>query len=160
MLERGFRPAGRNLNGHHDRKIAIELQLNLSQKSDDMGTLRCYCLGQRGGFRGWYDSQDADLQAKIDFTLELLAALPNWSRSPFYGELRGACEGLGEIRVDTETVHCRLLGFQGPGKHEFTVLGWFNKSTNADYGAECSKALKRKEGVLKDGERAEVWPVP
>jgi hypothetical protein len=125
-----------------------------------MWTLRCYCLGQDGGFRGWYDSQDADLQAKIDFTLELLAALPDWSRSPFYAELRGACKGLGEIKVDTETVHCRLLSFQGPGKHEFTVLGWFNKRTNADYGAECPRALKRKEGVLKDGERAEVWPVP
>jgi len=124
-----------------------------------MWTLRCYSLGQDGGFRGWYDSQDADLQAKIDFTLELLVALPTWKQSPFYADLRGACAGLGEIKVDTETVHCRLLGFEA-GRREFTIVGWFNKTTNADYGAECPKALKRKEGVLKNAERADLWPVP
>jgi hypothetical protein len=125
-----------------------------------MWTLRCYYLGQDGGFRGWYDSQDAEIQAKIDYTLELLVALPDWSKSPFFADLRGRCVGLGEVKVDAGNAHYRLLGFYGPNKREFTLLCGFLKVTNADYGTECPKALKRKEGVLKDGERAEVWPVP
>jgi hypothetical protein len=140
--------------------FAIDRLQYLSQKSDDMWTLRCYCLGRDGGFRGWYDSQDADLKAKIDYTLELLCALSDWSKSPFYEDLRGKCSGLGEIKVDTHEAHYRLLGFRGPRKGEFTLLVGFKKETNADYATECPKALRRQEGVLKDGERAEFWPVP
>ena len=125
-----------------------------------MWIFRCYDLGQDGGFRGWCDSQEADVKAKIDFTLELLAALKDWSLSPFYQDLHGGCEGLGEIKIDTDNTHHRLLGFFGPGKREFTLLCGFSKETNADYGKECPKALNRKEGVLKDGARAAVWPVP
>jgi hypothetical protein len=125
-----------------------------------MWTYRCYCLGQDGGFRSWYDSQDAELQAKIDYTLELLSAVSDWSQSQFYEDLRGACEGLGEIKVDTATRCCRLLGFRGPGRRDFTLLCGFIKVANADYGRECPRALKRRDGVLKDGERAEWWPVP
>ena len=123
-----------------------------------MRTVRWYCLGRDGGFRGWYDSQAAEIQGRIEFALELLSALPDWKKSPFYEEMRGRCEGLGEIRVNAGNAHYRLLGCDGPGKQAFTILCWFRKETNADYGRECPKARERKEGVLRDASRTEVWP--
>lgn len=146
------------------RKYAIDSQQVLSQISDDMWTLRCYSLGQDGGFRGWYDSQDLDVRLEIDTTLEILSASSNWSDSLFYEELRGACEGLGEIKVDVgrgrRRLSYRILGFVGPGRRDFTLLVGFLKLTGAEYATECPRALRRKEGVLKDGKRAPICSFP
>ena len=122
-----------------------------------MTLIRCYCLGQGGGFRGWHDSQDDETKAKIEFVLELLCALSSWHATPLYEELRGKCAGLGEIKVDLASGHYRLLVCEH-GKHQFTILRWFNKRTNADYAKECPQALERKAQVLKDVRRTEPWP--
>jgi hypothetical protein len=123
-----------------------------------MRVIRCYCLGQDGGFRGWYDSQDDEIKARIEYALELLPAVPSLEATPFYGELRGKCEGIGEVKVDIGNAHFRLLAYEDKGKHELTILRWFRKVTNADYGSHCPQALKRKEQVLKDASRTEPWP--
>ena len=124
-----------------------------------MWTLKCYIAGQDSGFRGWYDSQDPEIPAQIDVTLENLTALRDWDRTPLYDELRGRFEGLGEIRVDTDTASYRLLGFMS-GRREFTILCGFWKLSNADYASECPKARNRKEGALKDDRRVSIWSVP
>jgi hypothetical protein len=123
-----------------------------------MRTVRCYCLGQDGGFRGWYDSQPNEVKARIHSVLELLCALPHWRQTPFYEPLRGKCDGLGEIKVELQGAHYRFLGYEDSDKGEFTILRWFRKETNADYGSHCPQALKRKEQVLKDASRSEPWP--
>jgi hypothetical protein len=79
--------------------------------------------------------------------------------------LRGACEGLTEIKIDFtlgETkIHLRVLGFAGPNKEEFTLLTGFQKEkSNAIYGVECAKAHERKEGVIRDGRRAPPCAFP
>lgn len=123
-----------------------------------MRVIRWYCLGQDGGFRGWYDSQPLEVQAKIEVVLAILEAQRTWDKTPFYESLRGKCEGLGEIKFSVGERHYRLLGFDGPGKREFTIGTWFQKRNNSDYGRECPKGRERKEGVLKDGSRAKYWP--
>lgn len=125
-----------------------------------MWTLRCYDLGHDGGFRGWCDSQDPEIQAEIDTALEILVAQSALVDSATYEELRGKCAGLSEVKVDVGADKFRLLGFEGPGRREFTLLLGFCKETNADYGRQCPKALKRKEGVLKDARRAPICSFP
>ena len=100
------------------------------------------------------------MQAEISSTIEILAVLPDWSKSAAYEDLEGKCEGLGEVKVDVADLCIRLLGFKGPGKREFTLLLGFAKRTNSDYATHCPRALKRKEGVLKDGRRAPICSFP
>jgi hypothetical protein len=91
--------------------------------------------------------------------MELLGLEDSLDDVPEIKPLRGVCEGLTEIKIDfrlgeTE-VHLRILGFVGPGRNEFTLLTGFRKEkSNAIYGAECSKAHERKDGVMRDGRRA------
>lgn len=123
-----------------------------------MRLIRCYCLGQDGGFRGWYDSQDDEIKAKIEYVLELLAALATLENTPFYEGLRGKCLGVGEIKIDTSVAFYRLLAYEDEVTGDLTILRWFQKATNADYGSHCPQALKRKEQVSKDASRTEPWP--
>jgi len=125
-----------------------------------MWILRCYRAGRGGGFEDWYDLQAPEIQAEIDATLDILVWQRDLSENSTYEDLRGKCRGLGEIRVDVADGKFRILGFKGPGRREFTLLVGFRKKTNADYGVECPKALRRKEGVKKDGKRAPVCAFP
>jgi hypothetical protein len=101
-------------------------------------------------------SQPDEVKAKIDAVFELLCRLPHWRRTPLYEPLRGKGDGLGEIKVDLPDAHYRFLGFEHDDS--FTILRWFRKDTNADYGGHWPQALKPKEQVLKDASRTEPWP--
>ena len=133
-----------------------------------MWILRCYDQGQDGGFRGWYDSQDAEIQTEIEVALELLAGQPVWADDLYYEPLRGACSGLGEIKIDLRMkadarkelqVCYRILGYKTDGTREFTMLCGFQKISGSEYSTYCPMARSRKEKVLKDGNRASLWPL-
>jgi hypothetical protein len=133
----------------------------LSQKRDDFWLFRCYALGGAGSYNGWYAALPVEVQAEIDNVLDILAATRKWPNGPdeITEEMRGACTGLVEIRIempgpDDTILHYRLLGFFGPGKREFTLLCGFRETNVSDYGPACRSALTRKDGVLKDGRRA------
>jgi hypothetical protein len=124
----------------------------------------CYdpSKSQGGGIHSWYDQQDGTVRAAIDATLELLALERNWSDLPHFKELRGACEGLSEIRIvnleDGRLI--RILGFEGPGKREYTLLFPFEKPGGFDYTPHCHSAHWRKQGVIRDSSRAAPCQFP
>jgi len=126
-----------------------------------MIAFRCYDPSGdgSGGVHVWYNQLAPEFRAEIDSTMELLCLEKSLAESPEIKPLRGACEGLTEIKIDfkfgTAKIHLRILGFDGPDKSEFTLLTGFQKqNNNAIYGVECLKAHERKEGVIRDGRRA------
>lgn len=68
---------------------------------------------------------------------------------------------VGGLRDDDELVRCfKILGFEGPGRREFTLLVGFEKITRAEYSIECPKALHKMKVVIKDGRRAPPCEFP
>jgi hypothetical protein len=127
-----------------------------------MVAFRCYDPSAEGGggIHGWYDGLRPDFRAQIDAALEILALEDNLNEIAEVKPLRGACEGLTEIIIDfqvgKEKVGIRILGCDGPGRDEFTLLTGFErgKDTAAIYGFHCPQAHQRKQGVMHDGRRA------
>lgn len=126
-----------------------------------MVAFRCYdpSANGSGGIHTWYNGLDPVFRAEIDSALELLVLEKSLDDTPEVKVLRGICAGLTEIKIDFKIgktdINLRILGFEGPDKNEFTLLSGFQKNkNNAVYGAECSKAIERKEGVIRDGRRA------
>jgi hypothetical protein len=126
-----------------------------------MVAFRCYdpSANGSGGVHAWYGQLSPEFRAEIDSTLELLSLEKSLEGLPEVKSLRGACEGLTEIKIDftleDAQIHLRILGFDGPDKDEFTLLTGFQKEkNNAIYGVECAKAHERKDGVIRDGRRA------
>ena len=127
-----------------------------------MPEFRCYdpSADGGGGIHAWYNTLSAEFRAQVDAALEILALEDNLNGIAEVKPLRGACEGLTEIiidfRVGTTKVCIRVLGFDGPGRDEFTLLTGFErgKDTAAIYGYHCPQAHQRKQGVMHDGRRA------
>ena len=102
--------------------------------------------------------------------LELLAAEREFYAQPEVKELRGACEGLTEIKIDfakqaggdgADQIHIRILGCEGRNRREFILLFGFEKiRQNAEYGPACRAAQQRKFGVTHDGRRARPCRFP
>jgi hypothetical protein len=85
----------------------------ISQKRDDFWLLRCYAPGGVGSYNGWYASLPIHVQTEIDNVLEILVATRNWPNGPneITEEMRGACTGLVEIRVNVQGQmkrHCAI----------------------------------------------------
>lgn len=151
-----------------------------SQKSNARVRFRCYNPSENGGgFHAWYDGLPAEVQGVADATLETLLN----SRRPWpdalYERLRGACYGLAEIKIEVErpdaerddddeeaedaevpTEHYRILAWEGPGRNDITLLFGFKKENNADYGPACRSALRRRDGVKRNGKRAKPCAFP
>jgi hypothetical protein len=126
-----------------------------------MITFRCYDTSANGsgGIHAWYNQLSPEFRAEIDSALELLSLEKTLVGLSEVKTLRGACEGLTEIKIDfalaSTEIHLRILGVFGPGKDEFTLLTGFQKTkNNAVYGSECTRAHERKDGVTRDGRRA------
>jgi len=121
--------------------------------------------GERMGFHAWYDALPPALMAEVDRALDLLSREKRWVEA-FYKELDGACEGLGEVRIDAPSrstkirICLRILGFPDLRKRVFHLLVGFEKIIGDEYRVECPKALRRKQGVLKDGSRAPPCEFP
>lgn len=134
-----------------------------------MITFLCYdpSADGTGGIHEWYFGLPAKYRAEVDSALELLSLEDNLLGQPEVKELRGACEGLTEIKIDfttpnneDEPVHLRILGC-GRNKREFILLFGFEKiRQNAEYGAACRSAHQRRWGVAKDGRRARPCRFP
>ena len=102
-----------------------------------MVSFRCYdpSTDGNGGIHSWYNGLPPSYRAEVDAVLELLALENNLSEIPEVKALRGACEGLTEIKIDfalkegkkERGIHLRILGFDGPVKDEFTLLTGFEK---------------------------------
>jgi hypothetical protein len=141
-----------------------------------MVSFRCYdpATGGGGGIHNWYNGLPPAHRAEVDAILELLALEDDLSGIAEVKALRGACEGLTEIKIDFEEervttdgdrekveIHLRILGFDGPAKGEFTLLTGFQKeNNNAIYGPYCVSALERKNGVINDGRKAKPCSFP
>lgn len=158
----------------------------ISQKSNARVTFRCYDPGDgRGGFHGWYDSLPGNIRAEIDAALEVLSRRRRPWPETIYDQLHGKCYGLTEVKIavpkppvakrsagatgaadttddetDQEPDHYRILAWEGPGRHDITLLDGFKKENNSDYGSHCKKALRRRDGVKKDGRRAQPCEFP
>lgn len=133
-------------------------------------TFRCYDPSDnRGGFYEWYDALDPQVMAEVDQALDILGREREWG-PPTYKDLGGACQGLGEIRIDVEIEgdrsdesrirNFRILGAYGPRRREFILLCAFEKISGAEYAVECPRALRRLDGVLRDGRRAPPCEFP
>lgn len=137
-----------------------------------MITFLCYDPSSdgSGGIHEWYDRLPSRYRSQVDSVLELLAKDP----SDFYFQdevksLRGACEGLTEIKIDfseqangkAKKVHLRILGCEAADKREFILLGGFEKiKGNVEYGPACRSAHGRKWGVEHDARRARPCRFP
>jgi|SRR5882672_386212 len=146
----------------------------ISQKSNDYWTFRCY--GSHGGERGihaWYGGLRPEVQAAFDAAMETLAASRRSTWPGLYEELRGSGEGLTKIEIavpklgadpdsedDDDMEQHRILCFEGPNRNEITLLYGFEKNIDSDYGPAIRSALKRKDGVLRDGNRAQPCNFP
>jgi hypothetical protein len=128
---------------------------------------------EREGFHAWYDSLSAAIQAEVDRALDILSRERNWT-DPSYKDLEGACDGLGEIRIDVplnagarrtsgsrgKLCCLRILGFANAGRKEFNLLVGFEKRIGSEYSIECPKAQNRKRGVQRDENRAPPCEFP
>jgi hypothetical protein len=105
----------------------------------------------------WYEALPEAAQAAVDAALENLADEDDLNNLPQLKQLRGKCEGLDELLIDLpDGSKYRILCFRGPNDDDLTLLFGFPKSPpgHVDYGPHCWSALKRKEGVIRDGRRA------
>lgn len=129
-----------------------------------MIVFRCYDprTGGGGGIHSWYDQLDGAAKAAVDATLEQMSYENGLVGLPQYSPLRGACDGLSEIKIKLEDGRqFRILGFDGPGRNEFTLLKGFEKSAgHVDYGPHCNAAKWRKDAVERDNRRAPPCQFP
>jgi hypothetical protein len=146
-----------------------------SQKSNARVRFRCYGLGgNSGSIHAWYDSLPAEVQAGVDAVLETLGNSRRPWPNTLFERLHGACYGLAEIKIEVEQTtgettepdaevppeHYRILVWEGQGRNDVTLLYGFKKENNADYGPACRSALRRRDGVKKDANRAPPCAFP
>lgn len=134
----------------------------LAQKSNARFSFRCYAPGGAdGGIHAWYDALPIEVQAEIDATLETLTNSRRPWPSSLFEKLRGGCHPLSEIKIaipddenpDADPAQYRILAWEGPDDNEVTLLYGFKKETN-DYSSYCHAALRRRDGVRKNGKKA------
>ena len=143
----------------------------ISQKSDEIWSFRCYGPGDSiGGFDAWHNQASVQFKAHFAIVIQILLHQRDWGE-PHYKDLTGRCAGLGEIIITVKvskrvgkkneivTEHYRVLGF-ADYKKVFVLLDGFQKISGDEYRIACPRALKRKEGVLKDGSRAQYCQFP
>ena len=140
----------------------------ISQKSTAKFSFRCYDpAGGNGGIHEWYDGLPVEVQAETDAVLETLFNTRRPWPDALYAELRGGCHPLCEVKItvsrqhgDQEVEdHYRILAWQGPGRNEVTLLLGFKKENN-DYATHCHTALRRRDGVRKNGQKAPACAFP
>ncbi|MBI3799143.1 MAG: type II toxin-antitoxin system RelE/ParE family toxin [Deltaproteobacteria bacterium] len=101
----------------------------------------------------WYKGLSPQAKADFDRLLQILERTREW-REPAFKRLQGKkYRGLGELRWLTERVQYRVIGCNGPGRGEYTLLiGCTHKSQvynppNAlDTAAQRMKSLQSGEG--------------
>jgi hypothetical protein len=128
---------------------------------------KCYCRSSNGAsgvdvINEWYDSQDEEVQAELDATLEFFANRPhNEWRRPKFDKLGGkVCHGLHEIRVTAASGQYRVSGSFGAERNEFTLFIAFHKQRDSDTNKNCRIAQARKQEVNIDANRARKCPFP
>ncbi len=128
---------------------------------------KCYCRSSNGAtgvdvINEWYDSQDEEVQAELDATLEFFTNRPHdeWRRPRFDKLSGGTCRGLYEIRVKTSSGQYRVLGSFGMERNEFTLYIAFHKQRDSDTNKNCRVAQARKQEVSIDANRARKCQFP
>lgn len=146
-----------------------------------MVAFRCYVTGwDRGAVHrdAWRAALPPEFNGEVDGQLELLQRHQTLDDKRYFKELRGKCAGLTEIRVEFELepddvrsrhenprprrrrskIVIRILGFGDADG--FVLLYAFLKRGEPDYGPACHAALNRKNGVARDGQRAQPCIFP
>lgn len=110
----------------------------------------------------WYDAQTAELRGEVDAILEVLAHTRRnrWRRKPFASLSNEECAGLGEIRIEVDETHYRILGYDGPGSRWFVLLYPFAKDCDPEYRIACPIAQSRKIEVENDPSRTRECAFP
>ena len=127
-----------------------------------MVAFRCYLADGKDLIQEWYDSVDGSVCGVVDAVVEELQDMPRhlWRRKPFANLSRPACLGLAEIRLEVDGEHYRILGIDGPGPDEFTLLYPFRKDDDPRYLEACLAAQKRRELVENDADRSRPCVFP
>jgi len=95
----------------------------------------------------WLDSLPKAAKVKINAVLRRLE-VRELLGEPEMKQLKGACDGLLEVRVRDSRVQYRPLGCYGPGNHEVTLLiGAVEKGNKFEPRTACAIALTRKYAI-------------
>jgi hypothetical protein len=128
-----------------------------------MVAFRCY-ESKTVGVDRWLATQRPEIRAEVDGALELLQPESSLRGLPAVKPLRGKCKGLTEIKIDFSLgdaeIHIRILGYEGPGRSEFTLVWPFAKRGGADYGPACRSAQQRKRGIERYGKNVRPCTFP
>jgi hypothetical protein len=132
-----------------------------------MVALRCYLANGEGDvIRVWIASQPGPIRGAVNAVLEGLQAIPSkrWRRKRFArlgAKQQRECSGLGEIRVEADGEHYRILGyFSDEGEETFTMLLAFKKDCDPAYHNACPLAQTRKADVENDPSKSVVCRFP
>ena len=137
----------------------IEIQGYYRKKVMDKMRIRCYVSSEgKDCVCNWYASVDEDVQAAFQIILTACQDLQfnQWPETLFkkLKDRPGSkCRGLGEIilnDIDANKYCFRILGFNGPGETDFTMLYVFNKSIFRRYKKPCQIAQGFKKDVELD----------
>jgi hypothetical protein len=124
-------------------------------------TFRSYIAPSgRDDVTDWYHEQGDAVQAAVDVAIEYLSQRPrNEWRRPHFDLLSGKkLKGIGEIRLDSDRVEYRILGWFGPNRPDFTLLiAASKKGKNYTPKSALATACKRRDALMQDGSRCRVF---
>ena len=154
-LPRSYRtPCRWRISGNPDTKSGLKR----SEDSDTMHWKLKGFMNDRGVnvIDEWFRTLTPRARAKFETRWKYLfsARITEWRR-PHFSRLRGACEGLCELRFESGNVQYRPIGFFGPEKREFTILICAQERGSRFVPSDaCDTAQARKALILEKGERA------
>lgn len=109
--------------------------------------------------RSTYEDGSKQLKARFLSRLKILSQLPraDWHEG-YSKKLEGQCEGLYELRFQSDGVQQRPLGYF-PSEGLFAILFWATEKGNKFVPpTACAIALRRKQEVQADGKRTHaLW---
>lgn len=109
----------------------------------------------RGVVRDWFKrlphGTSQQVEAAVDALVEELQQLTCdvFDRSHNVGQLRHSCSDYFELRVKVQKVQYRPIGFYGPARREFTLLGITTEKGGVLVDdQDCSRIKERRKSIL------------
>ena len=115
-------------------------------------SLRAYNENGQSILDEWYREQTGKVRAAFRVRMQYLLQnkREKWVR-PYYAPLKGACLGLGEVRIHANRVQHRPIGFVEIEAMEFTLVA-FAREKGGKFipGNTCSVGQRRKMECQND----------